>query len=85
MMTVDGSSAARVQTGRAAGAEQVDIKSGRRGTFGPGSFSVPESPNRRVEEASGTAYAALTPHLRPLTYNPPAVQLFQDCLCPQTA
>ena len=73
--------------GRARGApgEQVDIKSGRRGTFGPGSFSVPESPNRRVEEASGTAYAALTPHLRPLTYNPPAVQLFQDCLCPQTA
>ena len=47
--------------------------------------SVPESPNRRVEEASGTAYAALTPHLRPLTYNPPAMQLFQDCLCPQTA
>lgn len=68
-----------------AGAEQVDIKSRRRGTFGPGSFSVPESPNRRVEEASGTAYAALTPHLRPLTYNPPAMQLFQDCLCPQTA
>ena len=57
----------------------------RRGTFGPGSFSVPESPNRRVEEVSGTAYAALTPHLRPLTYNPPAMQLFQDCLCPQTA
>ncbi len=24
-------------------------------------FSPPESPNRRVEEASGTAYAALTP------------------------
>jgi hypothetical protein len=52
--TVDGSSAARVQTrngrARAPNCEQVDIKSGRRGTFGPGSFSVPESPNRRVEE-----------------------------------
>ncbi len=42
-----------------AGAEQVDIKSRRRGTFGPGSFSVPESPNRRVEEASGTPLTPL--------------------------
>ena len=85
MMTVDGSSAARVQTAGRGRRTGRHLKSGRRGTFGPGSFSVPESPNRRVEEASGTAYAALTPHLRPLTYNPPAVQLFQDCLCPQTA
>ncbi len=72
-----------------AGAEkQVDIVHQERpegDVWSPGSFSVPESPNRRVEEASGTAYAALTPHLRPLTYNPPAMQLFQDCLCPQTA
>ena len=48
-------------------------------------FSPRESPNLTLEEVSGTAYAALTPHLRPLTYNPPAMQLFQDCLCPQTA
>ena len=73
MMTVDGSSAARVQTAGRGRRTGRHLKSGRRGTFGPGSFSVPESPNRRVEEASGTAYAALTPYIVAATpYNPPA-------------
>ena len=51
------------------------------GRLVPGLFQSQSPLTVALRRAGGfryTAYAALTPHLRPLTYNPPAMQLFQD-------
>ena len=49
-------------------------------------FSPRESPNLTLEEVSGTAYAALTPYRCGHSIQPSSLmQLFQYCLCPQTA
>jgi hypothetical protein len=78
--------------GAGPGAEQVDISIRHQERpegdviLGPGSFSVPESPNLTLEEVSGTAYAALTPYRCGHSIQPSSLmQLFQYCLCPQTA
>lgn len=89
--TVDGSSELHARPKRpGAGAEkQVDIVHQERpegDVWSPGSFSVPESPNLTLEKVSGTAYAALTPYRCGHSIQPSSLmQLFQYCLCPQTA